>query len=917
MTLVLWLAALVFGTLAYTTLLPRDGFPSVDIPIAIVSGAYLVDDAEAVDTDVASPIADAIRSEDGVESVQSFALASGFSVIVEFEDSIDPADGVTATEGVVDDLDLPPEAIVSVSPINAAKFLNEYDLLVGVYGAPDATAQELEAAAASILPALDGQADVASAAVVEQVSVGANPATGEEVTQVTDFNLFTTETTEGLEFRPSIAVGVIAADGVDSLDIRDATDAGLADAARDELLPSEYEAIVAIDFATQIRQQIGSLQANVLTGVIAVAIVALLLISWRASIVAAAFIVTVLATTVGVLYLIGISLNTISLFGVILALGLFVDDAIVITEAIAAAKKEGLDRVTIIRQAIARVGTASISGTVTTLMVFAAFLSIGGILGEFIRILPISVIVALTVSVVLSFIFIPVAAYYLVLPAKSDRGVLSGVLDKLADAVADLPARTGLGGAVRAGLAVTLSIVMVIVGLFVFAPRAGFNIFPTQKDSNFLALEITYNPGTSIDDARDIALEVNGLAAEALGDELVEGYTYEANARGALAQYRLTDMGGRDTAPTLVEERLDPIADGYDRARVTFSQVSAGPPELAFPFLAQVYGEDVEALTAAAELMASELDGATIERPNGTTFQIVETEIDYSDIVARTDGRRLIEVRARFDADDVTTLTVQTEEFLTETFPADRLVELGLPENALEFDLGLESDNQESFATLPFAFMIALGAMALLLVVQFRSSVLWALVFLAMPFALFGVFGGLVLTGNVISFFVMLGLFGLIGIAVNNTILLTDFANQERHAGHPPRTAIRNAVRRRFRPLVATSLTTVAGLLPLALSDPFWEGLGFTIIFGLLSSTFLVLIAFPFYYLAVETLRSKYRTPWRYVPKTLPEGVEPAVTAEGSDWNPLAAQDALAAAEADEAGDGDKAADADKELVGD
>ena len=67
--------------------------------------------------------------------------------------------------------------------------------------------------------------------------------------------------------------------------------------------------------------------------------------------------------------------------------------------------------------------------------------------------------------------------------------------------------------------------------------------------------------------------------------------------------------------------------------------------------------------------------------------------------------------------------------------------------------------------------------------------------------------------------------------------------------------AISTALRRRFRPLVATSLTTVGGLLPLALSDPFWEALAFTIIFGLLSSTFLVIVSFPYYYLALEKIR--------------------------------------------------------------
>ena len=156
---------------------------------------------------------------------------------------------------------------------------------------------------------------------------------------------------------------------------------------------------------------------------------------------------------------------------------------------------------------------------------------------------------------------------------------------------------------------------------------------------------------------------------------------------------------------------------------------------------------------------------------------------------------------------------------------------------------------------MPIAFVVALVAMAILLIFQFRSSTQWMLVFTAIPFSFFGMFGGLLITDNPLSFFVMLGVLGLIGIAVNNSILLVDFANQERELGAEMNAAISTALRRRFRPLVATSLTTVGGLLPLALSDPFWEALAFTIIFGLLSSTFLVIVSFPYYYLALEKIR--------------------------------------------------------------
>ena len=103
------------------------------------------------------------------------------------------------------------------------------------------------------------------------------------------------------------------------------------------------------------------------------------------------------------------------------------------------------------------------------------------------------------------------------------------------------------------------------------------------------------------------------------------------------------------------------------------------------------------------------------------------------------------------------------------------------------------------------------------------------------------------------------GFIALIGVAVNNTILLVDAANRARRTGATAGEAIQEAVTRRFRPLVATTITTVVGLLPLALSDPFWESLGFTLIGGLVSSTTLVLFCFPAFYLGLEAVRTPLR----------------------------------------------------------
>ncbi|MEM8709233.1 MAG: efflux RND transporter permease subunit, partial [Actinomycetota bacterium] len=563
------------------------------------------------------------------------------------------------------------------------------------------------------------------------------------------------------------------------------------------------------------------------------------------------FVVTVLATTMIALLAFGISLNTISLFGVILTLGLFVDDSIVIVEAIDAFRKQGASAIDSITGAIKRVGSASVAGTATTVLVFAPMLFISGILGDFIRQLPVTVMLALSLSLLLSLIVIPVASKYLVLSRPPVGGPLSRIESAMGRGVAALPARGGWP--VRIG-GVALSIVMLFAG-FNFAGRAGFDIFPEADDSDEIVVELDFDPGVTLDQAEALAVEASETVVET-GGELVEtASVFQGDEASSFAQFGLTPFRDRSTtAPELVERIEAELAD-LDGARATVSQISNGPPREDFPFQAQVYGDDVETVQSLADEIAAELEGSTYERANGEEFVVVETVVALDDVVARLDGERYVEVRARFDDDDNTALLNATEDVVADLYPAEELVALGLADDALRFDFGQESDNEDSFASAGIAFLVALVLMFVLLTVQFRSVMQPLLIFLAIPFGFFGVFFGLWVTGNPLSFFAMLGLIGLIGIAVNNTILLTDFANQERRAGADAVTAISVAVRQRFRPLVTTTITTVAGLLPLALTDPFWEPLAYTIIFGLVSSTFLVLVSFPYYYLAAEKLR--------------------------------------------------------------
>ncbi len=857
-TLVLWVAVLSFGILSFTTLLPRAGFPAVDVPVTVVSGSYLADDPAVVDADVVRPALDAVSELDGVEHVDSFARANSFSLVVELGTDLTSEDGVDLLGAALDGAGLPADATLTLQPVDAARFANEFDVLVAVTGPPGTDAAAFDEVAGRLVDDLAGVADVERAEVLELVDTAADLDTGEAVVRQTTFNDYAVNAGEGLVFLPAVTVGVRAFDDTDQLDLSAGIDDALDDARAAGELGDGFDAAIAADFATQIESELSSLQQNTLTGVIAVTVVTFLLISWRASIVTAAFLVTVLAAVMGALWLLGISLNTISLFGVILALGLFVDDAVVITEAIDRFRRRGDSVLDTISTAIRRVGAASVSGTLTTVLVFTPLVFTSGILGDFIRQLPVTVIVGLLVSLVLSFVVIPTLSRYLVLSTDRSSGVLSRFESRLGDAAAGLPAllnhRRRLGLAVGASM-IVLSIAAV-AGSGVFAGRAGFDIFPLQDDADSLFVEIDFAPGTDLDRAADIAEGVQRTVVDELGDDVTGGFLYQGNERSAFLDLELVSFRDRATpAPELVD-RLEPELAAIDGARVTVQQAAQGPPRDEFPFQVQVFGEDEGATRALAADLRDWLDGRALQTASGSEVRIVESIITLGDVVARDDGRRLLEVRARFDDDDQTANTAAAEEAVTEEFDADRLAGHGLGADALGFDLGFESDNEESFASLGVVFPIALLSMLVLLVAQFRSILQPLLIFLAIPFTFFGVFGGLLLTGNPISFFAVIGLIGLVGIAVNNTILLVDFANQERRDGADPVTAISSAVKLRFRPLVTTTLTTVAGLLPLALTDPFWEPLAFTIIFGLLSSTALVLLAFPYYYLLVEAIRS-------------------------------------------------------------
>ena len=855
LTLALLFVVVGSGVWAFTSALDREGFPPIDTPVSVVSGTWFVDDAERLDAEVARPLATAFAGVDGVESVETQARPSSFAVVVEFESGIDSKTGTAALAAL--DAPVPAGVDIQYNPVNAAKLVGRYDTLVSVVGPPGATPRDFDRQADALAASLEADAAIGVAEVRELVTESVDPATGAAADRVTRFTRITTGPGA---YQDAVAIGIVRADDsdLDVLEFANHLDALLAE---DAALADGYRAVVTADFASGVRSQLSSLTVNLVTGLAAVALVSLLLIGWRAAVLTGGFMILVIIGSLAGLWAIGYSLNTITLFGLILTLGLIVDDAVVITESIDANRDESTEPPGVIRAAIDRVGSASFAGTLTTVVVFSPMLFVGGILGEFIRPIPTTVIVTLLLSFVFSIVFIPAIARRFVVAAPPASGPVVRLERRVARAAGRLAAYPSGHGAKgwAAGAGLIGLALAVIMAAGTLAGGLGFSVFPAGKDAVGINVSAEYDVGTTIEEAEQISAEIDAVVVDVLGGELERSLYLRGNERLSETSIDLTPIGGRPTAPELVEAIEAGVA-GIDGARVTVTQAENGPPVVEFPFAVQIAVDEDTA--GAGQQLAEEMRGFLIGQELSVgdgTVQVVDAVVSTDGEIARVDGARYIEVRAKYDDDQVSSNLNATEDLVAAAYPPAELASRGLAADALGFDFGIESDNQDDFAALGVAGLVALVLMLLVLAVQFRSVSQALLIFLAIPFSFFGVFALLTATDNPLSFLVTVGFIALIGVAVNNTILLVDAANRARDAGATAGEAIQEAVTRRFRPLVATTLTTVVGLLPLSLSDPFWESLGFTLIGGLVSSTALVLVAFPSFYLALEGVRTPLR----------------------------------------------------------
>ena len=223
-----------------------------------------------------------------------------------------------------------------------------------------------------------------------------------------------------------------------------------------------------------------------------------------------------------------------------------------------------------------------------------------------------------------------------------------------------------------------------------------------------------------------------------------------------------------------------------------------------------------------------------------TVVEPVQAQAPLS--IARRDGRRTATILAKNDKRTVGEILGDLEpkiEEMKKSWPGGYSYSFG----------GETADQAETFGSAGQALGIAVFLVFAVLVLQLGSYRQPFIILLAIPFALIGTFGGFYLAKIPFSFSAFIGIIALVGIVVNDAIVMVDTMNGYQQEGMKVRQAAARGAADRLRPVLTTSITTIIGLIPLALSDPTWMPLCSAIIFGLVAATLIALLVVPCLYL--------------------------------------------------------------------
>jgi len=727
-----------------------------------------------------------------------------------------------------------------------------------------------------------------------------------------------------------------------------------------DILPPDVELVRINDLPRIVRLLVGNFVVNLLEAIGIVLLVALAMMGWRPALIMAAAVPLCMVASILVVSFLGVQLEQFSIASLIIALGMLVDNAIVVSDN-ALRKIEEADAPGGEKKAAAVTAGAwdlwapILTSTLTTMAAFLPMLTIVGGSGEYMRSLPIVVAMTLAVSYLVAMMVTPIMCLWLLKPKHAETQPHVGVLGRLvaliprrggAPTAAAAPARQGAvyDKLIRWCLAHKLTTMgaaaAAVIGSLSLVPLIGNQFFPGGIRDQFW-VHVWLPEGSSIAatsakarEVEDILLETSPTTVDGEPVERLKFCTSMVGTGGprfnlttnpeqqltnyALVMVNTTDGALSEAWANEVREQTDQIAG----ARIDVRSFMLGP-YIKNPVEFKLSGPDHEVLREKAEQIVQIFrDTPGTYNPFHNWFNdgyVYDVEVDYSSAnlakvtnraVAHTmdtmisggylttfrEGDHLVPVLlrvkqdmredilahigqmyvegqdqkiplnavARLEAswepacisrvDNIPTVNIGSQctaghlpnkvaaavqpriEAVIADLPATYKLEIG-------GELEKTKDSQQKIGT---AFALAGVLILLVLIAQYNSIVKPLIVLSTVPMALIGALLGLYSTGWALGFMPSLGVVSLAGVVINNAIMLIDFIEGNIREGQDLDDAVANAGGVRMKPILLTTLTTVGGMLPLALvGGPMWAGMSWAMIFGLSISTGLTLLVVP------------------------------------------------------------------------
>lgn len=643
----------------------------------------------------------------------------------------------------------------------------------------------------------------------------------------------------------------------------------------------------------------------------------------------------------------GLSINIMSLVALLMAIGIMMDDAIVIAESIAAHLERGQSITNAVTNGVKKVFPGVLSSYLTTVCIFGSLLFLEGEMGAVLKVVPQVLILVLTLSLVEAFLILPHHLSHSLQKQKEnekpDIAFKVWFLNKF-DSFRNNQLVSAVEAVVRWRYLFLGSVIaMLFISLSLLAGGAlKFVGFP-ELDGDIAEARVILPPGSSLAQTEKVVQTIV-IAAEKLnvewsdkqegGNTLVEHITEQYNfnpdadeSGPHVATVRL-DLRGAESRNTVIDEFVaawrDEIGTIADPVSLVFKQPVMGPGGRAVEI--QMQNDDLTELKAASieiQQYLSQFDGVfgilddmrmgkqevlVKLRPGAESFgvdgQMIASQLRAAYFGQTADeiqiGPENIEVEVRFDKQEAANLqtlasfpimlsdgsqiplaSISTLEYqrnyvriqrvnglrtlsvfadlesskvssteILKAFRIDLMPQLKLKYPNLRFNFeGEAKDTAETGQSMGVGFAIGIFGVFVILSFQFRSYLEPFIVLLAIPLALIGVLWGHWLLGHALSMPSIMGFVSLAGVVVNDSILLVQYIRHHVDDGDSVHDAVVKASRERFRAVFLTSLTTAAGLLPLLLETSLQaqviQPLVISIVFGIFTSTLLVLFMIP------------------------------------------------------------------------